>query len=81
MEDKDLERKLMTISATEYCEMKGKKLSDYTAFGIIAPWNGVKLRVTAEVEAVVGLRIEDSILPAVYGTALVPKKNNKKGGK
>ncbi|MEK6864661.1 MAG: hypothetical protein AABX27_05165 [Nanoarchaeota archaeon] len=30
-----LERKLMAISARDYCEMQGKKLSDYTARGFV----------------------------------------------
>ena len=79
-----LERKLMTISARDYCEMQGKKLSDYTAKGFVCngTFNAIEVRVGDEVEAVVDFRI-DSCLDNMryYGTALVVKENSKQGGK
>lgn len=76
-----LERKLMTMSARDYCEMQGKKLSDYTAKGFVCngAFYAIEIRVGEEVEAVVDFRIEkgreNSCLDSMhyYGTALVPK--------
>lgn len=82
--DKKLEN-ILTISATEYCEMVGNKLSEYKPVGVgkeITDENVVFLNVPEGTEVIVDFKIAYSISGAIskaygVGTALVRKEKPK----
>jgi len=69
--------KILTISASEYCEMNGKQLKDYLPKGVQGePEN---LQVPDDTEVVVSYQIRyagtrTTIHKYGMGTALIPKK-------
>jgi len=65
----------LTVSARDYCESVGKKLSDYKMVGIVEykMMEGIKNSLPAKTEVVVAYRESPTGYDDGYGTALIPK--------
>ena len=66
--------KILTISASEYCETKGSTVGHYTMKGVCGEHKN--LEVPEETEVVVGYRLIRTEADSLYGvgTALICKK-------
>lgn len=62
--------KILTISAADYCESAGRKLSDYKIVGVWSEWhNGFQKAIPTGTEVVVGFIHSER---GYAGTALIP---------